>query len=261
MPTDIHYVTSGVLGTPTLLLLHPLGSSHQFWDECVAIWSKRFHVVACDLRGAGRSPIPDRPWKVDDHVRDIISVRETLNVRDVIPIGCAIGSLIAAAYAVADAPVVRGLVVSNTTTRLGEESRQRHESRLKLVAERGLDALLPMVIDMAFNGLPKDERYTRYTQRFRKNDPRGYGAIALGMVGTDNTQRLSLLTSPSLVTVGAHDILLPPEMSRSVHALLKGSEFSVIESAAHFAPYQSPDVFAELVNDFIDRKVSCVKKT
>src|SRR6185437_4608428 len=163
---------------------------------------------------AGRSPIPTRPWKIDEHVSDLIALRQALGLRDVVPVGCAIGSVIAAAYAAADAGVVRGLVLSNTTHCLGEESRQRHESRLQLVAKKGIEALLPSVIDMAFNGLPKDQRYWRYMERFRKNDPRGYGALALGMVGTDNTEILSALSCPALVTAGAHDILLPPALSR-----------------------------------------------
>jgi pimeloyl-ACP methyl ester carboxylesterase len=254
MATELHYVTSGPAGAPALLLLHPLGSSREFWDECAAIWSKRFHVVAPDLRGAGRSPIPDRPWTVDEHVRDVVAVRESLGLRDVVPVGCAIGSVIAAAYAAADAPVVRALVLSNTTHRLGEESRARHESRLRLVAENGIEALLPAVIDMAFDGLPKDERYWRYMERFRRNDPRGYGSLALGMVGTDNTRVLGSLACPALVTVGAHDTLLPPPLSRGVHEMLKGSEFAVLENAAHFAPYQAPAAFAGLVEDFLGRK-------
>lgn len=253
MPTVLHTVTSGPVDAPVLLLIHPLGSSHEFWDECAAIWSKRFRVAAPDLRGAGRSPAPDRPWKVDDRVRDLVELREALGLRDVVPIGCAIGSVIAAAYAAADASVVRALVLSNTSHRLGEESRARHEGRLKLVAEKGIEALLPTVIDMAFDGLPKDERYWRYLERFRKNDPKGYGALALGMVGTDNTQILASLTCPALVTVGAHDTLLPPPLSRGVHEMLKGSEFTVIENAAHFAPYQAPEAFAGLVADFLDR--------
>jgi pimeloyl-ACP methyl ester carboxylesterase len=254
MAADLHFVESGPKGRPTLLLIHPLGSSHVFWDECAAIWSKRFHVVAVDLRGAGASPIPDRPWKVDEHVRDMISVREALGLTDVIPVGCAIGSMVAGRYAAADA-VVRGLVLSNTTTELGEASRQRHEGRLKLVAEKGMEALLPGVIDMAFDRLPKDARYTRYMDRFRKNDPQGYGSLALGMVGTDNAKILSALVIPTLVTVGENDILLPPEMSRKVHGLVRNSEFAMIENAAHFTPYQAPDAFARLVGDFIDRKI------
>lgn len=254
MSANLHYVTSGPAqkpGTPALLLIHPLGSSHVFWDECVAIWSKRFHVVALDLRGAGASPIPDRNWKVDEHVRDVISVREDAGLRDVVVIGCAIGSMIAAPYAVADAPVVLGLVLSNTTTELGEASRARHEGRLAMVREKGMEALLPTVIDMAFDGLPKDERYKRYMERFCQNNPQGYGSLALGMVGTNNTEILQRLDVPALVTVGAHDILLPPEMSRRVHALVKGSEFAVVDQGAHFLPYQAPNEFAGLVETFV----------
>lgn len=254
MTSELHYVTSGRPDAPALLLLHPLGSSHEFWDECAAIWSRRFFVVAPDLRGAGRSPIPDGPMKVDVHVRDLMALRQQLALRDVVPVGCAIGSVIATAYAAADAAAVRALVLANTTDHLGEDSRQRHESRLKLVAEKGIEALLPTVIDMAFDGLPKDERYRRYLERFRKNDPRGYGAIALGMVGTDNAPVLAALACPALVVAGAHDILLPPALGRRVHDMLKGSEFTEIAEAAHFAPYQAPEAFAAVVGDFLDRR-------
>jgi 3-oxoadipate enol-lactonase len=254
MEAELHYVTRGSANTPALLLLHPLGSSHEFWDECAAVWSKRFFVVMPDLRGAGRSPIPDRPWKVDEHVRDLVGLREVLGLRRVVPIGCAIGSVIAGAYAGADTDVVCALVLSNTTIKLGEESRQRHETRLKLVKEKGIEALLPTVIDMSFEGLPKDERYWRYMERFRKNDPRGYASLALGMVGTDNRTILESLTVPVLVAAGAHDILLPPSLSRSVHELLTNSEFVMMETAAHFAPYQAPAAFAALVENFLDRR-------
>ncbi len=258
MAANLYYVTSGPAqtpGLPALLLIHPLGSSHVFWDECIAVWSKRFRCVAMDLRGAGQSPIPDRNWKVDEQVRDVLSVREDAGLRDVVVVGCAIGSMIAAPYAAADAAVVRGLVLSNTTTELGEASRARHEGRLAMVREKGMAALLPQVIDMAFDGLPKDERYTRYMERFRSNNPQGYGALALGMVGTNNTDILKKLDIPTLVTVGAHDILLPPDLSRSVHGLVKNSEFALVEPGAHFMPYQAPEQFAALVSDFIDRRV------
>jgi len=255
MAPDLHVVSRGPTSGLTLLLIHPLGSSHVFWDECAAIWEKRHRVVAVDLRGAGRSPIPDRNWKVEEHVRDIVAVRAALGLERVVVVGCAIGSMVAVPYALADAAAVRGIVLSNTTTELGEASRQRHESRLALVREKGMEALLPGVIDLAFDGLPKDARYRRYLERFRDNDPQGYGALALGMVGTDNTERLGALTCPALVTVGAHDVLLPPPLSRSVHDLLRDSEFVTIDNAAHFAPYQAPEAFAGLVTDFIARRV------
>jgi pimeloyl-ACP methyl ester carboxylesterase len=75
------------------------------------------------------------------------------------------------------------------------------------------------------------------------------------MVGTNNTEILKNLDIPTLVTVGAHDILLPPDMSRGVHALVRNSEFVLVEQGAHFMPFQVPEQFAALVSDFIDRRV------
>jgi pimeloyl-ACP methyl ester carboxylesterase len=75
------------------------------------------------------------------------------------------------------------------------------------------------------------------------------------MVGTNNTDILSKLNVPALITVGAHDKLLPPELSRNVHALIKGSEFLIVAQGAHFMPCQAPDVFAAVVSDFIERRV------
>jgi pimeloyl-ACP methyl ester carboxylesterase len=232
-----------------------MGARHEFWDECAGVWSKNFRVVACDLRGAGQSPIPDRPWRVGDHVRDLMAIREELKLHELIPIGCAIGSIIAAAYAAEDRAYIRGLVLSNTAPRLGIESRQRTEGRVARVLERGMEALLPDVIDLAFNTLPRDERYTRYTDMFRQNMPKGYASLALGMIGTDVSAALASLHCPALVVVSRNDILLPPELSRAVHDLLAGSEFALVEAGAHFLPYQAPEVFAGLVGDFLARRV------
>jgi pimeloyl-ACP methyl ester carboxylesterase len=255
MAAETFYTTSGPAHAPALLLLHPMGARHEFWDDCIGAWSRDFRIVACDLRGAGRSPIPDRPWKIDAHVRDLIAIRETVGLRDVIPVGCAIGSIIASAYAAADRPHVRGLVLSNTAPRLGLESKQRTEGRVAQVQQHGMDVLLPGVIDLAFKNLPQDARYGAYTEMFKRNDPRGYASLALGMIGTDVSATLASLDCPGLVVAGRHDILLPPELSRAVHELLKGSEFVVVDDGAHFVPYQTPEVFSGLVAEFLARRV------
>jgi pimeloyl-ACP methyl ester carboxylesterase len=37
--------------------------------------------------------------------------------------------------------------------------------------------------------------------------------------------------------------------------LIKGSEMQIIEDAAHFPPYQVPERFAEVVQDFLARRL------
>jgi pimeloyl-ACP methyl ester carboxylesterase len=118
-----------------------------------------------------------------------------------------------------------------------------------------MQAVMPGAVDMAFEAQPRDARYRRYSEMFAANDPEGYSSIALGMMGTDNSALLAALKCPTLIVAGGHDLLLPPDLSRQVHALMPGSEFSLIEEAAHFPPAQTPEVFSELVMEFFDRRV------
>lgn len=118
-----------------------------------------------------------------------------------------------------------------------------------------MDAVLPEAIDLAFSGMPKDARYHRYTERFRQNDPHGYAMLALGMLGSELTPALLSIDVPSLVLVGRHDPIYPPEKATEIHKLIKGSEMQIIEDAAHFPPYQVPERFAEVVQDFLDRRL------
>jgi pimeloyl-ACP methyl ester carboxylesterase len=239
-----------------LLLVHAWGARLEFWDECAAVWEKRFRVVAVDLAGAGGSPMPERPRTRDEDAADLMAVREKLGLARVVPIGCAMGSLMTAGYAAIDAGHVAGLVLCDTAPSLGEASRERTIARAAAVRAGGMQAILPAAVDVAFEAQPRDERYRRYYEMFAANDPEGYASIALGMMGTDNSALLAALTCPTLIVAGGHDLLLPPDLSRQVHALMPGSEFALIEQAAHFPPAQTPEVFSELVLEFVDRRVN-----
>lgn len=243
------------LGRPSdeaLFLLHPLGSNRSFWTDCAEILKQRFRVISFDLRGAGTSPAPDRAWKLADHVQDVVAVRRSLGIETVVAIGCATGSLVAAAFAGAEPRHVRGLVLSNTTRRLGEESRARQQARVDRVMAGGIEALLPDVADAAFRNLPHDEKYDRYIEMYRTNTREGFRTMATGMMGSDVSAELANLHCKALVVAGEHDNLLPPELGQEAHELIPQSEFVIVKGAAHFVPLQSPEAFSALVGDFID---------
>jgi pimeloyl-ACP methyl ester carboxylesterase len=45
-------------GAPTVVLVHGYPDTHRVWDELVVLLRERFHVVAYDTRGTGRSSAP-----------------------------------------------------------------------------------------------------------------------------------------------------------------------------------------------------------
>ncbi len=243
-----------VAGRPdglALLLVHALGADRTMWDRCIDLWSDSYRIVACDLRGAGQSPAPDRHWTPRDHAADLEEVRRELSLDAVVPIGCAIGAVIAAFYASYHPNNAKALILSEPTLQIGEKSRARISERIELIRRDGMKALVPAAIDLAFADQPKDARYHEYTRRFLRNDPWGYETMAMGMVGADLTDALTTMKVPGLVVVGRSDRLFPPERALEVHQHLKGSRFVVLEDAAHFPPYQTPMAFVDVVSDFL----------
>ena len=66
-------------------------------------------------------------------------------------------------------------------------------------------------------------------------------AEAIG--GHDTLDRLHAIRVPTLVTLGAEDILVPPAFSREVHARIPGAELAVIADAGHVHFLEQPDAF------------------
>jgi len=247
---DLH--RAGPAGSPTLLLIHPLGADRGFWDDCLAIWRPAISCLAVDLRSAGRSPRADGPATVARHVADLETLRTALGIATVAPVGCAVGAMVAAAYAAACPRSIHSLVLANAAWRTSEAAAGMLRQRAALVRARGMAALLPEAVDRAFLDQPDDERRARYATRFAAQDAEAYAQSALGAAAADVSAELAALRCPTLVAAGARDVLLPPaEQAREVHARVAGARFVLFEEAAHFIPYQQPERFARLVLDFV----------
>lgn len=252
--STIRYAVTGPRDAPALVLLHALGANRRMWDACTTALSQQFAVVACDLRGAGDSPAAGRPWTPEDHARDVEAVRAELGLDRVIPVGCAVGSVLAAWYAHRYPHRVKALVLCEPPLRIGQSDGALIAERIAAIRQRGMESLVPAAIDRAFDGLPKDERYEAYTRIFLSHDPIGYASIAEGLIGVNLRTALREIRVPTLVVVGKHDVIFTPEVAKQVHQLLQLSELKVLATAAHFPPFQDPAGFARAVLDFLSEQ-------
>lgn len=104
-------------GAP-LVFIHGMGASAATWERCMMLLAASYEVIAIDLLGHGRSPVPD---DADEYSRDaaLTDLDELLasippEQPSAVLVGHSLGGYLALAHAATRPGVVRGIVVLNT---------------------------------------------------------------------------------------------------------------------------------------------------
>ena len=248
--SQLYFEVSGQCSQPVLVLLHPLGANLRFWDECLPYWQQKYGVVAYDRSGSGSSSLPKRIHSIHAHVRELEGLRDNLKLKHIIPVGVAVGAMVAAVYTARYPERVSSLVLCNPALSIGGDGQREFEHRIALIRQGGINAILPRAVDRAFSGLPKNDRYWRYLELFRQNNPRSY-ELSLLSAKIDLSPLLPSIHCPTLIAVGALDNIFPPEEATIVSNYLPNATYRVIHGAAHLPPFQTPKTFATIVDRFL----------
>ena len=99
MSTPIHSAYSVEGAGPPLILIHGIGASRHSWDGLIAHLKSEFRCISYDLRGHGRSPLPNPPYSLDDLVEDLEALRRELHIEKAHFAGHSLGGMIGPAYA------------------------------------------------------------------------------------------------------------------------------------------------------------------
>lgn len=255
MTSLLHYATCGQARGTALLLVHPMGTDGRFWEECVAVWQARFHCIVPDLANAGGSPRTEAPVTIPGHAAHLERLREQLGVAGVVPIGCALGGMVAACYAARYPGAARALVMANPGVRNPAAADDMLRERVRIARASGMAALTPAAAERAFHHQPRDARFSRHVERYEAQDAQVFARSVEGFIGADITDELPRIACPVLLVCGEHDLLMPADAAQRIEASVPQAEVLRMDGAAHFLPFQAPDRFAHAVIDFLDRRV------
>jgi len=98
-----------------IVFCHGMGTSCASWAAQLAALEDRFTVVAWDLLGHGKSPVPDDPelYSRDAALLDLDDVIATLDQKPVL-VGHSLGGYLSLAYVATRPDAVRGMIVMAT---------------------------------------------------------------------------------------------------------------------------------------------------
>ncbi len=76
----------------------------------------------------------------------------------------------------------------------------------------------------------------------------------------DSRPDLARVTVPTLVAVGAGDLLTPPELSAEIAQLVPGADLQIVEGAGHLLPMERPEAATAILRRWLDATFSPVQR-
>jgi pimeloyl-ACP methyl ester carboxylesterase len=250
----LYYETIGE-GHP-LVLLHDGLVDLRVWDEQFSVFADRYRVIRYDRRGYGRS---ERPWEDYSNVKDLYHLLRSLGIERAALMGVSAGGMIAIDFTLAHPDMVDALVLVGTAVGGFQDSEHMQERIMAAIRPLIMDDDVEQTIDNWVTDpyliAPTNERARQRLRKFLLSSPRNLydphyhsfwepGKPALG--------RLEEIRVPTLLVVGEADAPDNQAVSGALQAGIRGSRRVVLSDAGHLVPLEQPQVFNQLVSEFLD---------
>ena len=246
----LNYRFDGAPDGPVLVLTHALGSNLTIWDNVIPLLPPTLRILRYDHRGHGASDVPEPPYAMGALITDTERLLDHLNIRDCVFLGLSMGGLVAQGLAVKRLDLVRGLVLSNTATKLGTES--LWQDRIAQVRAGGMAAINAAATDRIFSRAFRTTPDIAHWQTLMlTTNPNGYIGCAKAIAGTDFYTPTAGLRLPTLAIAGSEDAATPPDLVRETASLIPGSRFALIRGGGHLPFIERPQSYADALTTFL----------
>ena len=204
--TPIYYEETGE--GPPLLLLHGNGETHEIFQSLISVLSPRFHVVAMDSRGHGRSGYGNQELSLPAMADDCAALVQHLEIDKLSVLGFSDGGNIALYFALRYPEKLNCLVLIGANLNPGAVKRS---TQIPIEIGYRLTSLFPTA-----NGRKKRQ--------------------ILGLMihwPQIRPEELEYITAPTLVLAGERD-LIKEEHTRMIAQKIPHAQLEIIPKANHF---------------------------
>ena len=268
--SKLYYEMAGE-GHP-LLLVHPMLTSHQYWDDQFGEFAKQYRVIRYDVRGFGQSKISKEAFS---DTQDIVQLLDCLGIEKTYILGLSMGGEIAMQFVLEHPERVDGLVMSGVGLEGYEysvEGTQEFEPKWMAFIERiqnhdfagARERFIEFAVDSPVGRADEKvrERARELMQdytfpHFFPPDDVVASAEATSAESQEAhvpiIQRLKEIQVPTLVMAGGYEA---KDIQNIVDVLVRDiphAQKAVISKAGHFVSLEKPVEFNRVVLNFLDK--------
>jgi 3-oxoadipate enol-lactonase len=249
----IHYHAVGLEdGKPVIVFINSLGTDFRIWDAVMQELGDDYAYVLHDKRGHGLSDAGNTPYSIDDHVDDLADLLDHLSIKQAIIWGLSVGGLIAQGFYTRRPDLIRALILSNTADKIGTPA--MWSDRIGKIEQDGIAPLVDGVMERWFTPAfrqPKNATYLGARTMLARQDASGYAGTCAAIRDADFTELARKIAVPTLCIAGDGDGSTPPDLVRSLAALIPDSRMTIIEHCGHIPCLEQPKAYALAARTFL----------
>jgi 3-oxoadipate enol-lactonase len=239
-------------GRPPLLFSNSLGTNLHMWDPQTEDFGQPFRIVRYDSRGHGRSDAPEGFYTIERLGRDAVAILDALDIERTYYCGLSKGGMVGQWLGANVPERIERMALCSTACHI--PAPDLWNTRIEVATNKGMAPLADGIIERWF------------TESFRKDNPAevecvqamvhstpgvGYAACCAAIRDMDQREAIKTITVPTIVVAGEKDPATPPEHGREIHERIGGSQFVVLDGAAHLSNIERPDAFNRAVLEFL----------
>jgi pimeloyl-ACP methyl ester carboxylesterase len=260
----VNYVDLGAGELEPIVFVHGLGGQWQNWLENLPRAAQERRVVALDLPGFGRSPMPRERITISGYGRCVDALCERLGLGRVDIVGNSMGGYIAAEVAiqfreridqlilvsaagissadVAHRPILTAGRMATAVATYGAAQHRQVASRRKWRhLALALVARHPSLLraDLAYEGF------------FKGTGKPGFNDALRACLEYDFRDRLPEIRRPTLIVWGENDSIIPVKDAHEFERLITDSRKVVMKDTGHIPMAERPEAFNDVMMRFL----------
>lgn len=274
---NVHYKAEGPASdTVPLVLLHGTSSSLYAWNAWTELLKNERRIIRLDLPGFGLTgPHPEEDYRIEAYLHLLQEFLNRLGVKQCILAGNSLGGEIAWRYTLNNPGQVQKLIligaagypVETKELPLMKLPLSYLWLRIPLMRDLSVKFTTPQRIRNSLEFLYGDpervsgktvEVYLDMTLREGNREALANRAERIGEPAP--WQRISSITTPSLIMWGALDRLIPVKHARQFHEDLPNSSLIIFPQAGHMPMEEIPEESILAVREFINSHATGLKK-
>lgn len=253
---NLSYDDVGEANVP-IIFLHGFPFDKTMWQDQLDFLKSSYRVIACDIRGFGKSTDEESSLNIDLFADDLVHFMNKLNVDKAIVCGLSMGGFIALNAMTRFPERFEALILCDTQCIADTiEIKEKRYKTIDEIENSGATGFNEGFIKSVFHKDSLTNKMDLVEQLrgvvFSNSDhiiTEGLTALA---ERSETCSSLNAVTIPTLIICGREDEVTPLAQSELMNEAIKGSILHVIDNAGHVSNLEQPNTFNTYLISFLD---------